>query len=127
MPFLTYIAFIKYLVLRIGWDSSQRVPDLKCAVLFISGDSDELVPTTHMKQLYELTTSASFKDFKSVSGGKHNDTFYVAHTRWYKWVIEFLVQAGVTTADGNVVVQTGNDVRKPGLAIPTMQKNFQVK
>jgi fermentation-respiration switch protein FrsA (DUF1100 family) len=128
MPFLTYIPFIKYLVLRIGWDSSQRVPDLKCAVLFVSGDSDELVPPSHMKQLYELTTSASFKDFKSVSGGKHNDTFYVAHTQWHKWVVDFLVRAGITTASGTAVVQEGSsDVRKPGLAIPTMQKNFQVK
>ncbi len=37
------VAFAKKLILRIGWDSYDKIGHLKCAMLFISGDKDELV------------------------------------------------------------------------------------
>jgi fermentation-respiration switch protein FrsA (DUF1100 family) len=40
-----------------------------------SGDSDELVPPSHMKKLSELASKSRNLDFYSVSGGGHNDTF----------------------------------------------------
>jgi hypothetical protein len=39
------------------------------------GDSDELVPPSHMKKLSELASKSRNLDFYSVSGGGHNDTF----------------------------------------------------
>lgn len=37
------VAPIKGLVLRIGWDSGEKIQHLKQPILFISGDADELV------------------------------------------------------------------------------------
>jgi hypothetical protein len=39
------------------------------------GDADQLVPPSHMKRLYESSTSSIYTDFFSVFGGGHNDTF----------------------------------------------------
>lgn len=49
-----------------------------------AGDSDELVPTEHMKRLHALATASSFTDFFSVRGGTHNDTWERAGAGYYK-------------------------------------------
>jgi fermentation-respiration switch protein FrsA (DUF1100 family) len=48
------------------------------------GDSDELVPPSHMKQLFEAAVNSSGKDFFSVYGGQHNDTWIKAGAQYYK-------------------------------------------
>jgi abhydrolase domain-containing protein 13 len=78
------IARLKWLVLRIKWDSNVKIQDLKQPIMFISGDADQLVPPAHMGKLHELATDSSLKDFYSVSGGGHNDTFIVAGHAYYE-------------------------------------------
>ena len=39
------------------------------------GDSDELVPPSHMRKLRDHATKSRNLEFYSVSGGGHNDTF----------------------------------------------------
>lgn len=56
---------------------------LKQPIMFISGDADQLVPPAHMKELYELSTESSTRDFYSISGGGHNDTFNAAGPTYY--------------------------------------------
>jgi len=72
MPFLTPF---KKLVLCIGWKSDEKIKKLEQPIMFISGDADQLVPPSHMKSLYESSTSSIYTDFFSVLGGGHNDTF----------------------------------------------------
>lgn len=56
------------------WRSIDRIPHVKCPLLLISGEKDEIVPNHMMKKLFKLATSPSkcILDFKN---GTHNDTF----------------------------------------------------
>ena len=73
-PILTRI---KWLVLRIGWNSDQLVPKLRLPMLYVSGDEDELVPSSMTTKLYESSTRAVFKDLLMIKGGTHNDSWWV--------------------------------------------------
>ena len=44
-------------------------------ITFPVGDSDELVPPSHMRKLRDYATKSRNLEFYSVSGGGHNDTF----------------------------------------------------
>jgi pimeloyl-ACP methyl ester carboxylesterase len=81
---MPYVSIFKHLILRIKWDSDEKIKDLKQPILFISGDSDELVPPTHMKALYDFATKSVHRDFYSVLGGRHNDTWDVAGRAYYE-------------------------------------------
>lgn len=70
-----FIAPLKGLVLRIKWDSIEKIGSLAQPILFISGDSDELVPPQHMKDLFDAAAKSAGRDFYSVNGGTHNDSF----------------------------------------------------
>ena len=63
MPF---ISPLKFLVLRIGWNSATVVPNLHVPILFIMGDRDELVPSSHSLELYNLSKNAKLH---TVRGG----------------------------------------------------------
>lgn len=144
IPFLKYIPLIKRLVLRINWDSYIKIPELTCPIMFISGDSDELVPPSHMKQLFELATKSTHRDFFSVSGGMHNDSFIKAGLMYYEKLADFLNKIlsmknkgeqsaaanGVENPVERVVLNTGDidiGTTKSTLDLPTMQTNFQVR
>lgn len=135
------VAFAKNLVLRIGWDSSSLIGGLKCSILFISGDSDELVPPFHMKRLFEMAKNAVYTEFFSVSGGTHNDSYMVAGLAYYDRLRDFLFREEVTR--GQCVEDKGEDkgegegMKGAGAgaggeefahtSIPTMQTDFRVK
>jgi dienelactone hydrolase len=89
MPFLRHI---RQFVLCMNWDSAVKIADLKVPIMFIAGDSDELVPPSHMRTLYELATRSVFREFYSVLGGTHNDTFEVAGAEYYRRMAAFIVQ-----------------------------------
>lgn len=57
-------------------------------VLFLSGAQDELVPPSHLKQLYELTP-AKTKILKSLPEGMHNNT--VLQENYWEYVYEFIL------------------------------------
>ena len=57
------VAFAKNLVLDIGWDNYSLISRLKCSMFFISGDSDQLVPPSHMRQLYRRPPQVYSKTF----------------------------------------------------------------
>jgi hypothetical protein len=44
----------------------------------IEGDSDQLIPPSHMKALFEAAVRSRRKEFYSVYGGTHNDCMEVA-------------------------------------------------
>lgn len=81
MPFLSPL---KGHLLNIKWDSDRKIQLLTQPILFISGDSDELVPTEHMVRLHELATKSRLSVFFSVRGGTHNDTWERAGSSYYE-------------------------------------------
>jgi hypothetical protein len=81
---IPFLRPLKPYVLKIKWDSDRKIPRVKQPILFISGDSDQMVPPFHMKQLYELATSSERKEMYSVLGGTHHDTWYRAGNVYYE-------------------------------------------
>jgi len=84
------VAPLKDLVLRIKWDSDAKISSLTQPILFISGDSDQLVPPQHMKTLHELATKSLGKEFYSVLSGTHNDTWERDGSEYYKRLKAFI-------------------------------------
>lgn len=39
-----FVGYVKWVILRIGWDTRSLVQNMQLPILFISGDKDELVP-----------------------------------------------------------------------------------
>ncbi len=72
MPFLSPI---KNYVLTMHWDSDKKISSVKQPIMFISGDKDELVPRFHMERLHELATASVHREFYSIKGGSHNDSW----------------------------------------------------
>jgi fermentation-respiration switch protein FrsA (DUF1100 family) len=128
---MPYIARLKPLVLRIKWDNDVKVKSAKQPILFISGDSDELVPPFHMKKLFDTAHVSAHKEFFSVSGGTHNDTWLKAGSKWYSKLKEFLDNGlkgdtkGGSAASSVCDSDGGSDAQQSSL--PTMNKNFRVK
>ncbi|KAJ1472709.1 Alpha/Beta hydrolase protein [Baffinella frigidus] len=83
---LPWVAPLKNLVLRIGWRSIDRIPNVTAPILFISGSKDELVPPEHMRRLHDAASKSIGRTmYKSksigrtmykVADGMHNDTCY---------------------------------------------------
>jgi abhydrolase domain-containing protein 13 len=71
-------------LLKIKWDSDRKIRHLLQPILFVSGDSDELVPTEHMVRLHALATKSRLPVFYSVGGGTHNDTWERAGAMYYE-------------------------------------------
>lgn len=102
------VKWLKSFVLAIKWNNDEKIQHVPHPIMFISGtekhflihllpqihlilrcvneigDSDELVPPFHMKQLYELAVKSKHREFYSVSGGGHNDTWERAGKQYYR-------------------------------------------
>lgn len=77
------LSVLKYLVLRMFWDSGARIRNMEQPVYFIAGEKDELVPPEHMKELYSSATRSRLRDMLSVANGTHNDTWEAAGPQYY--------------------------------------------
>ena len=88
---LPFARHFKHFILRISWDSASKISALQQPILFLSGDSDELVPPSHMHELFRLATSSRLKKLISVRYGKHNDTFMVGGAKYNK-VVSNIIQ-----------------------------------
>ncbi|KAK5990461.1 Protein bem46 [Cladobotryum mycophilum] len=56
------------------WPSESIIPTIKeVPILFLSGLQDEIVPPSHMRQLYDISTTSS-KTWKVFPGGDHNSS-----------------------------------------------------
>jgi len=97
MPILSPL---KSYLLNIKWESDKKIKLLSQPIFFISGDRDELVPTSHMVKLHELASKSRLPVFFSVQGGTHNDTWERAGPAYYKRLKEFLQSA---FADDDVI------------------------
>ena len=88
-----------------GWmisaelNTRGNVENLKMPKLFIHGTADNLIPYTLGRELYK--SAADPKEFYSIVGAGHNNTFQVGGTKYFDTIKEFVVrtQAGQATAD----------------------------
>lgn len=85
-PLLKYFSFLCHEV----WNSEieiTQIVDESLPFLFLAGQRDEIVPTSHMKTLYELCPSI-LKKFIEFPNGSHNDT--IIQDGYWNYVKEFL-------------------------------------
>lgn len=100
MPF---VAPIKGLVLRIGWYSEQIAPLLdKTPVLYLAGGKDELVPHSHMKALYQLSSSkaGSLARMHVVEKGTHNETWMQGGKKYWEKIERFFAEVRAFQQNG---------------------------
>eukprot|EP00591_Stephanopyxis_turris_P004496 CAMPEP_0195524198 /NCGR_PEP_ID=MMETSP0794_2-20130614/23899_1 /TAXON_ID=515487 /ORGANISM="Stephanopyxis turris, Strain CCMP 815" /LENGTH=391 /DNA_ID=CAMNT_0040654373 /DNA_START=88 /DNA_END=1259 /DNA_ORIENTATION=+ len=88
------VAPLKGLILRIGWDSSAIAPTLSIPVLYLAGGNDQLVPHSHMKELYALSGKRSvMARMHVVPGGTHNETWLQGGNKYWQKIMAFITDA----------------------------------
>jgi len=73
-PFLAWPK-IKERLLRLRWESGERIKDLTLPLLFLAGEKDEMIPPVQMRQLISLAQAARIRRTASFPDGSHNDTW----------------------------------------------------
>lgn len=72
------------------WPSDEMLPRIKgVPILFLSGLKDEIIPASHMAQLYKLCRSEP-KVWKELPNGTHNDT--VAEPGYFTYIQQFILE-----------------------------------
>ncbi|POG79335.1 Alpha/Beta hydrolase protein [Rhizophagus irregularis DAOM 181602=DAOM 197198] len=83
-PLIKYLAFLCHQV----WPSEKAIQQIvNVPVLFLSGLNDELVPPSHMRQLYELSQTRT-KHWKGFNDGTHNETVF--QPSYYDTIEDFI-------------------------------------
>lgn len=72
-----------------------------------------LVPPVHMKSLYDLAIRSRMKDFYSVAGGTHNDTWEVAGAQYYRRLKAFIDAALLDDRKDNTCSSNAEDDSTP--------------
>jgi hypothetical protein len=91
---MPYLSLIKPWVLRIRWDSYKIAPKLRTPVLYLAGRNDELVPHSHMLELYQLSMKFSLLTrMHIVEDGMHNDTFLKGGMKYWEAMNQFMKEA----------------------------------
>ena len=145
MPF---VAPVKSLVLRIGWNSGDIVKNLKTPVLYLAGDDDQLVPHSQMIKLLEISgKSSKYAKMHVVNGGTHNETWLQGGREYWQAINNFMQKVlatqkqkgryvssdSIEIMDGddskpygksNCAIGMGTDTDKAVGAIPIMPNNF---
>jgi len=100
------IAPLKSLVLRIGWNSCDIVPKLTLPVLYLAGLRDELVPHSHMRELFETTTKSRLPKIHLIKRGTHNETWLKGGQAYWDAIKSFMAEA--QSACGSTVTSTSS-------------------
>ena len=81
-------------LLRNKWDSTALAGKLTVPVLYISGDSDEIVPRSQMEDLFKRSKlSSRLPRFHSVEGGTHNETWLQGGKQYWLAIKKFMLDA----------------------------------
>lgn len=70
--------------------SMNKINNVKCPVLIIHGDADEVIPQSHGLDLYNTFTGA--KKFVSIPRGGHNNLDFVYPDLFWRSIREFLYE-----------------------------------
>ena len=90
---MPYVAPLKTLVLRIDWNSEKIVPTLTMPIFYLAGGQDQLVPHSHMVQLYKRTKQSRLVRMHVVPDGTHNETWMQGGQDYWDAFASFLQQA----------------------------------
>ena len=63
------------------FNSTERVGSIESPILFIHGDEDEIVPYELGRELFAAAVSE--KEFYTIRGAHHNDTYYVGGKEYF--------------------------------------------
>lgn len=131
MPFLIPI---KPLVLRIGWDSAAVIPKLGgTPLLFLAGAKDELVPHSHMRDLYRAAVQAggntNLVSMHVIPDGTHNESWMQGGPAYWDAMRAFMGAAlqqkpaggGAMTTTTGASASSSADVKS---SIPSMSSRF---
>lgn len=90
---MPYVAPLKSLVLRIGWDSGETVSTINTPTMFLAGAKDTLVPHGHMLELFSRmknSKSDSIVRMHVVKNGTHNETWMQGGREYWIAIKRFL-------------------------------------
>jgi pimeloyl-ACP methyl ester carboxylesterase len=92
---LPLVAPLKFLILTLDWNSATIAPTLRRSpVLYLAGARDELVPPSHMRDLYQASAgTGSIARMHVVPGGTHNDTWLQGGKAYWEAIRNFLGEA----------------------------------
>eukprot|EP00741_Cyanophora_paradoxa_P005664 tig00000939_g5491.t1 len=85
---------------RNHWPNGERVPRLKCPLLFLSGARDELIPPSMMRRLFDTADRSAYKEMQVYPSGMHNDTWLRGGPKYYEDVARFLGRVAGLEAEG---------------------------
>lgn len=103
------VAPFKALILRINWDSGKVAKKLNnTPVLYLAGSADQLVPFSHMKELYKTSQGlASTNVIKLgstrmhvIKGGTHNESWYQGGTAYWESMKIFISDTASSSVSG---------------------------
>ncbi|CAI5714460.1 unnamed protein product [Hyaloperonospora brassicae] len=115
MPFLTYV---KFLVLRMDWNSELAIQKVQQPILFIAGMQDELVPHSHMEKLRSLATSSKQVVWHPVADGTHNDSWLRGGDKYFSKLRQFL-----DTLSEDSTCLARDDMREDNADAPPIEEN----
>jgi hypothetical protein len=76
------------LVTRERYDSLAKIAKIKVPILILHGDADEIVYIEHGRRLFEAANQP--KEFYSIKGAGHNDTYMVGGMAYFEKIREFI-------------------------------------
>merc|ERR1711874_422152 len=89
---LPIFKYVKFLVLRIHWENEKIAPLLKCPILYLAGEKDELVPHEHMRILMQKSDRGESKFVQKhiIKSGMHNDSWMQGGEKYYDDIASFI-------------------------------------
>ncbi len=69
---------LAFLVLKDKYPSDEYIKNIKCPILFIHGNKDKLIDSSHSQRLYDLAPVKE-KNIVFVDGINHHDIFFKEH------------------------------------------------
>jgi hypothetical protein len=84
-------------LVRNTYDSSARIPNVRCPLLVIHGDRDDTVPLSQAKKLFDRANPP--KHFRLLPGAGHNDTFTTGGSAYWDALAEFQAELSPRGAD----------------------------
>lgn len=70
------------------FDNLTKIAGLRCPVLIIHGDRDEIVPFSHGQTLYAAAPQP--KRFHRIRGAGHNDTYVIGGAEYFAAIADFI-------------------------------------
>eukprot|EP00985_Skeletonema_marinoi_P023301 scaffold15419_cov206-Skeletonema_marinoi.AAC.18 len=112
---MPYIAPLKSLVLRIGWNSGEIAPTINIPTMFLAGAQDTLVPHGHMLELFTRMKNSKTDNLVRmhvVKHGTHNETWMQGGKAYWVAIKRFLhdVLSAEEYNDGRAVTKNGTGV-----------------